>query len=296
MGQRIELAVAIVVGTTLVSSMATDLRGQNSSPAHIAEFEVASIRKNTSGDARWQYDTQPGGRFRADRVSLVNLIAVAYGRPFPLPGFTIVGGPSWIRNDRFDVVAKAAGNPTYDQLVTMLRPLLADRFKLRVHSETRDRELFALVRANTTRLGPNMRPTVLDCQLKVDAPPPSTATGGVNTPECFDQNYPGRITSRSMTMPFFARLLMPWVGSGRDVRDETELTGSYELTLTWTPDQVPRQPIDVPPEIARAVAAIDPNGPSLFTAIQEQLGLKLELRKEPVNVIVVDGAEPPSID
>jgi uncharacterized protein (TIGR03435 family) len=91
-------------------------------------------------------------------------------------------------------------------------------------------------------------------------------------------------------------LLMLWVEGRREVRDETGLTGSFEVTLNWTPDRFPQQPLDAPPEIGRAVAAIDPNGPSLLTAVQEQLGLKLESIKGPVDVVVIDHVEQPTPD
>jgi uncharacterized protein (TIGR03435 family) len=260
-------------------------------------FEVASIEKNNSGDTRWNYEMLPGGRFRATRVSLANLISIAYGTPFPLPGFLVVGGPDWIRADRFDVLGKVEGNPTQDQFPLMLQPLLAERFKLRVHHETREWDIFALVMAkNDGRLGPQLRRTDLDCAFKGDAPPaPVTPASSVASP-CIDKNYPGQLTSPSLTMPVLARYLMFSVEGRREVRDETGLTGSFEVRLNWTPDRVQQQPLDAPSEIGRAVAAIDPNGPSLLTAVQEQLGLKLEPTKRPVDAVVIDHVEQPTPD
>lgn len=95
-------------------------------------------------------------------------------------------------------------------------------------------------------------------------------------------------------MPVLARLLMVWVEGNREVRDETGLTGSFEVTLTWTPDRISRQPLDASPDIGRAIEAIDPHGPSLFTAVREQLGLKLEPAKRSIDVVVIDGADHPS--
>lgn len=120
-------------------------------------FEVASIKKNNSGDTRWVYQMDPGGRFRVTRASLANLISIAYGTSSPLPGFQVLGGPNWIRTDRFDVVAKGDGNPTKDDFPLMLRSLLAERFNLRVHHEARERDVFALVTARSDRrLGPGL--------------------------------------------------------------------------------------------------------------------------------------------
>lgn len=260
-----------------------------------AAFDVSSIKKTDSGDTRWNYQMQPGGRFRATRVSLVNLISIAYGSPFPLPSFLVSGGPSWATAERFDVLTKADGNPTQEQVPLMLRGLLADRFKLTVHRETRVREIFVLNMARSDkRLGPELRPTGLDCSLKGDTPPPlATAT---SQQLCGDRNYPGKLTSPSLTMPVLARLLMLWVEGRREVRDQTGLQGSFQVTLTWTPDRISRQPLDAPAEIGGAIAAIDPHGPSLLTALQEQLGLKLDARKEQVEVVMIDHAEEPTPD
>jgi uncharacterized protein (TIGR03435 family) len=288
------LAIAgIGVGGAVITLRAQAPTTDNKPPA----FEVASIKKNTSGDTRWNYEMQPGGRFRATRVSLANLISIAYGTPFPLPGFLVVGGPNWITTDRFDVLGKAEGNPTHDTFPLMLRPLLAERFQLRVHHETRERDIVALVMAKSDRrLGPHLRRTDLDCTFKGDTPPAPVTPASPAASPCIDRNYPGQLTSSSITMPVLARLLMLWVEGRREVRDETGLTGSFEVTLNWTPDRVPQQPLDAPPEIGRAVAAIDPNGPSLLTAVQEQLGLKLESIKGPVDVVVIDHVEQPTPD
>ncbi len=258
-------------------------------------FEVASIKPNNSGDTRWNYEMQPGGRFRATGVSLANLISIAYGAPFPLSGSLVLGGPDWMKADRFDVLGKAEGNPTQDQFPLMLRPLLADRFKLRVHRETRERDIFALVMANgDRRLGPRLRRTDLDCTFQGATPPaPVTPATTVASP-CIDRNDPGQLTSPSITMPMLARLLRLWVEGFREVRDETGLTGSFEVALNWTPDLIGRQPADAPLEIGRAPVVIDPNGPSLFTAVQEQLGLKLASQRGQVEVVVVDHAEQPT--
>jgi len=279
-----KLAATLCISTVCVVYAVVGARSQ-SPDAHPTSFEVATIKENKSGDPKWVYRIQPGGRFSATRVSLVNLISIAYSNPFPLPGFLIVNGPDWIRTARFDVVAKADGSPAQELFPAMVRTLIEERFQLQAHRETRERSVLALVMARSDRrLGPSLRRTTLDCS--VSAPPD----------ECSDRNYPGRLTSPSVTMPVLARLLMVWDQDRRETHDETGLTGSYEATLVWTPDRLAPLPIDAPAEFVRAVANIDSNGPSLNTALQEQLGLKLETRKEPIEVVVVDRAQRPSID
>jgi uncharacterized protein (TIGR03435 family) len=262
-----------------------------------AAFEVATIKENRSGDPRWTYQMQPGGRFTAKSVSLANLISIAYGNPYPLPASLIVNGPDWMRTTRFDVVAKADGNPAQELLPAMVRALIEERFQLRAHREARERNVLALVLARRDKsLGPSLRPTTLDCSIKRDKPPSAPGAAPDSSPQCSDRNFPGSLISQSLTMPVLARLLMVWDESRREVRDETGLQGSFEVALLWTPDRVAPLQNDAPADVARAVAGIDPNGASLNTALQEQLGLKLEPRKEPIQVLVVDRAEKPSID
>jgi bla regulator protein blaR1 len=109
-------------------------------------------------------------------------------------------------------------------------------------------------------------------------------------------NAPGTLRARGIPLEALTRMMSNWLDDHRLVRDETGLTGRFDVDLKWTPDRQPLLPLDVPPEVGRAVAAIDPNGPSLFTAVQEQLGLKLESRKEQNDVIVIDHVEKPTPD
>jgi bla regulator protein blaR1 len=97
-------------------------------------------------------------------------------------------------------------------------------------------------------------------------------------------------------MATLARMLVSWVDDHREVRDQTGLTGTFEVALEWTPDRVSPVPLDAPVEVGRAVAVIDPNGPSLFTAVQEQLGLKLQPKKDQADVLVIDHVEQPTPD
>jgi uncharacterized protein (TIGR03435 family) len=258
-------------------------QGQTPQSANLA-FEVASIKPNKSGSSRVNFNPAPGGRFTATNVSAMDMIVIAYGASVPLPRSQILGGPGWLGSDRFDIVAKAEGNPTQEQFSLMLRPLLAERFKLNVHGETRERPVFDLLLARSDgRLGPRLRQSDVDCSV----PRGETCTLG---------NYPGKLTATAIPMVTLARMLMSWVDDHREVRDRTGLTGAFEVNLEWTPDRVPAVRLDAPVEVGRALDAIDPNGPSLFTAVQEQLGLKLAPKKDQSEVLVIDHVEHPTED
>src|SRR5580765_9003895 len=117
------IAIVILAGVVL-SAQSTDLA-----------FEVASVKPNKSGSNRVNFTPQPGGRFTATNVSVMDLVAVAYGASAPFPRSSILGAPSWASRDRFDIVAKAAGNPSQDEFALMLRTLIAERFRFVVHVE-----------------------------------------------------------------------------------------------------------------------------------------------------------------
>jgi uncharacterized protein (TIGR03435 family) len=238
-----------------------------------ASFDAASVKRNTSGDELFKISVEPGGRFSATNVSLRRLIASAYGTPQPRPESQVLGGPKWLDIDRFDLVAKAAGNPTTQQEVQqLLRALLAERFRLKVHTEDRDAPIYALVVARSDgRLGAQFRPAG-EC-------PPARERVERDT-FCGIRTAAGQITGRSAVLSNLATTLTRVVE--RPVQDRTSLTGSFDFTLQWTPDA--------------NVSTVSPVGPSIFTALQEQLGLKLESTKGPVNVVVIDHVEAPTPD
>jgi len=273
-------------------------------PAAGPQFEVASIKPNKSGDGRVMIGIQPGGRFTATNVPVRLLIRNAY----QLQDFQIVGGPDWLSSDRYDVVAKAEddgqgdpfrpgkpGEPGRGQL--MLRALLADRFKLTVHDEDSEMPIFALVLARGDgKLGPQLQTSTVDCQAMMAGgrgrgamPPPGPAQPGDRVP-CGIRMAPGNMVVGGSTLTQFANSIGTFVG--RIVVDKTGLTGNYDFNLTWTPDQVANRPPGAPDPLINGVP-IDPNGPSIFTAVQEQLGLKLDSQKGPVKVLVIDRVDHP---
>jgi len=274
------------------------------------QFEVASIKPNKSGDGRVMMGIQPGGRLTATNVTLRLLIRNAY----QLQDFQITGGPSWLAEDHFDIVAKApegeatgdpfraaqTGQPSRGQL--MIRSLLAERFKLVVHNETKEMPIYALIVARSDgKLGPQLKPSEVDCAALMAAGrgrgplpppgPPGPSGPGGPPPPCGIRIGMGNMGVGGSPMSQVANSLS--IFAGRIVVDKTGLAGNYDFTLTWTPDQLPQRPPGAPEPLVNGVP-IDPNGPSLFTAVQEQLGLKLDSQRGPVTVLVIDRAERPT--
>jgi uncharacterized protein (TIGR03435 family) len=302
------LAAPFVIGGVNAPRVAAQAP-QAAAPA--PAFEVASVKPNKSGDGRVMLGNQPG-RFTATNVTLRMLIRTAY----QLQDFQISGGPNWLASDRFDIVAKIeagdqdampAGPPVPGQgptrLQLMIRSLLADRFKLTVHTETKEEPIYALVLARSDgRLGPELKKSDTDCAALMAAmrgrgpgrgmPPPGPPPPGERIP-CGIRIGFGNMSVGGMTLAQFANSLGMFVG--RVVLDRTALGGSYDINLTWTPDQMPQRPPGTPADQPVRVNGVDvdPNGPSIFTAVQEQLGLKLDSQRGPVDVLVVDHAEHP---
>jgi uncharacterized protein (TIGR03435 family) len=244
---------------------------------NLPDFDVASVKQN-KGDThmmRWQY-TADG--ISLMNLSLTNIIATAYN----VKQYLISGGPSWLASTGFDVDAKVAGpdvetfkklSPAQRRL--MLQKLLADRFHLAAHFETKTLPVYDLVIAPG---GPKFKPAAPD-------PPPS--------PEANPSDPPAKPRGTLRIGPGLTELhdmpisaLVSQIGSavGRDVIDKTGLTGKYDLDLKWTPDDRPASS-----ETEKADAP-----PNIFTAVQEQLGLKLEASKGPVQTLVIDHVEMPS--
>jgi uncharacterized protein (TIGR03435 family) len=250
-------------------------------------FEAASIKVNRSGDAGGGFGGRPG-RIVVTNYTLRDIIRNAYG----LQRYQIVGGPEWLAQDRFDINAKAPEGAPQSQLLAMMQGLLADRFKLRVHRETRDLPVFALILARADRrLGPKMQSATFDCAAAAAArargETPAVPAPAGDRPVCGARANPGRMLVGGYSIPDFARNLAGF--AGRPILDRTGLTAAYDFELTWTPDEPPPAGVQLPPWY-------DPNGPSLQTAVQEQLGLKLDTTTGPVDVLVIDGAERPTED
>jgi uncharacterized protein (TIGR03435 family) len=199
----------------------------------------------------------------------------------------IIGAPDWTRNERFDVNAKlereapiVRGVPGERQFA--LQSLLGERFKLVVHRERREVPMYALVMARADRKpGPGLKPLSYDCSPEAAAARRAAAEAGTPLAVCGTRVNTGRIQFGG-PLSAFAQAFSP---DGRSLVDRTGLTGSWEFTLTFTPEPEPVRPerSEPPP--------FDPDGPSLLTALQDQLGLKLESIRGPVEVLVVDRVE-----
>jgi uncharacterized protein (TIGR03435 family) len=259
------------------------------------QFEVASVKPNKSGDNRVMIGVQPGGRVNASNVALRMLLRQA----FNIQDFQIVGGPDWIGTDRFDVIAKAPesdGEITQDRLRLMLRALLVERFKLAYHDETREVPIYALVKARPDgKLGPGLAPAAVDCAAargrRGGGPPPAPPQPGQKM-ECGFMIGFGRMNVGGMPISQLAQALSQQLG--RVVLDKTELTGAYDFELTYAPENLGGGPGG--PLLNGAPPPVDPNAPTLPTALQEQLGLKLDSQRGPVDVIVIDHVEQPTAD
>src|SRR5688572_7171345 len=246
-------------------------------PAASPRFEVASVKITTSNDGIIVGQAQKG-RYLARGFTLAELIRNAYR----VQEFQVVGGPDWIQTERFDIEATYPDAPGV-RVDVMLRALLAERFTLAVHNERRDRPVFALTLARTDRkLGSELQKATTDC---------ATAKG---PDACGGTVAPGFIRLRGRTMAQFAESLSQLTNTGsslnRLIVDRTGLEGMYHVTLRFTPENIPpASPVSLP-----GIPTIDPNGPSIFTALQEQLGLRLDASKGMVDVLVVDSASRPT--
>ena len=246
-----------IAGAVLVWLAGYTVSAQTPSPA----FEVASVKANGSGQAIMRLTAPPGtGRFEATNASVRLLILNAFG----LRDFQLAGAPAWTESERFDVAGRTSASATRDEISAMVRTLLADRFRLRTHQETREMPVYGLVAASPDkRLGPALK---------------------VSTAETRTRLSPTSISAVSMTMARLALTLSAVVG--RVVTDDTGLQGAYDLELKFAREGP--LPPGAPPD--------DPDAPSIFTALREQLGLRLEGRRGPVEVLVVDGIERPTPD
>jgi len=243
-------------------------------------FAVASVKPSTA-------DTQssrpgaflPGGHFVAQNASLLILIHRAYPEYARRPDGIV--GPMWLQETRFDVDAKADRDAPYSEMLVMLRRLLAERFGLRVHTETQQRDGFALVRAQADgRLGPGLRPTQATCTSLTPVAPTADVA---DLPMCaLHRGFANGLSTasfRGARMTSLALLVESVMARG--VVDHTNLTGSFDIDLSWVAD-----------EVLLAAPGIDTR-PGMATALQEQLGLKLERTRTPLEVLVVDAVQRP---
>jgi len=225
-------------------------------------FEVVSIKPTPDPPIRTGMFPIPG-TLTVGNYTLKRLILDSYR----IKSYQLYGGPPWIDSEHYDIVGKAASKANMSEMSKMLIPLLADRFQLKIHRETKELPTYALVLAKG---GPKMKPaTETDRSFGIFPSGPIT-----------------EIRAFRLGMQFFSNILSGQLD--RPVLNETALTGEFQFTLRYlTDDARPSQP-------GETESPSDPNSASIYAAMQEQLGLKLEPRKGPVDVIVVDHAERPT--
>ena len=278
------ISAVTVILTLLAASLP---RAQAPAPA---AFDVSSVKPNKDGGPS-SVRVTPGGMLSVTNNNLRNIIRNAWN----ITNDQIVGGPDWIDSDRFDITAKASAPFKQDEARAMLQALLADRFGLATHMETRELPVYLLVLARKDgALGPQMKKSDVDCAALF-----ASVTAGGKMPERLPNgNLPcgisvrlnqgqGVVTGNGVAMEQLARNLVG--GVGRIVVDKTGLAGYYDINVTFAADGPPSAG-------APAAPAPDPGGASLFTAMQEQLGLKLEPGRAPISVLVIDRATRPAAD
>jgi len=275
------------------------------------EFDVASVKQDTVQPSQTTVHSNipmgsmdmfapTGGLFSATNWPLLQYLIFAYKFTSAQDRSINSQLPKWALENRYDIQARASGNPSKDQYRLMMQALLADRFKLTFHYETKQLPVFALVLDKPGKLGPQLRQHPDDVPCSVAPPPseaaaPPTIAGGypescgamIGAPSATD---PGRVRIGARNVPFsmivdnlFQRQIM---GVERPILDKTGLSGRFDFTIEFTPQ--------LPPQPAGSTFQPDPNGPTFDEALKEQLGLKLEPQTGPTDVVVVDHVEQPS--
>ena len=317
--KRTFIAVAICLSSAVFLAHAQNTDTTVAKPS----FEVASIKPNKAGGRGMRLGIAPGGRFTAENVTLKLLMEQAYD----VRDFQISGAPGWFDSEHYDVEAKsddtdssAGQNPMKmteeqrqqqeERLKQMVQSLLADRCKLEFHRESKELPIYALTIAkNGPKLHPVKKEDIVEPGPPPTGPPPTgpPPTGppptGPRPGNAKVVPYKGRmmrmgrgqLSGQQVPLQFLADSLSRQLG--RTVLDKTGLKGLYDFNLQWTPDESQGRMFKGPPEgqgPGDGPPPPDASGPSIFTAIQEQLGLKLESQKGPVTIFLIDHVERPS--
>ena len=314
------LVVCAVLALGLGSASA---RAQTTTPAAPVSFEVASVKPSDPNSSSVfgsipSMRPQGSGGIAVSNMPLRLLIRMAYGG---LQDFQIVGGPLWQMTNKFDIAAKVPEGSTIGSpdLPSMMKTLLADRFKLKTHTETRELPIYALTLARGDgKLGPDIKPSSSDCSgAEMQKRAEELAKGGGaamlsmmakgETIPCMimpaiNPSNPNPtsgfgLRGNGQAMTALTRLLTQV--TGRMVHDKTGLTGLYDFELRFDPQvlmaMLPQLGINIP-SAAAATNLPASDSPALLTALQEQLGLKLDAQRGPVEVLVIDSAEMPLPD
>jgi uncharacterized protein (TIGR03435 family) len=301
---------AAIIIPILVSALASpSIRAQSQpTPNERPSFAVATVKENKSdrpggmnipllGDIY----TPTGGVFSGTNVRLISYVYFAYNFTGNQMQLLVPRLPGWVVTTHFDIEARAEGNPTKAQMRLMMQSLLADRFKLAAHYETQQLPVYAAVLSKPEKTGPQLHAHSEDVPCST-VPPPPPAPGSAPTPPtiagglptvcggivALPESVPGhmRVGGRNIPIGMIISTLAQMGGFDRSVIDQTGLTGNFDFNIEWTPQY--RGPEPDP--------QLDDSGPQLMQALSEQLGLKLESKKGPVEVFILDHIERPSPD
>lgn len=290
------LFVSILVNVSRVAAQSSQ-----TTDAPLPSFEVAVVKPNHSGDSGTHVNISDPSRFVATNVTAKFLITFAYG----MRDFQVSGGPAWIASDRFDIVAKVEDSRAQeiqkllpvqrlDEMRLLIRSLVADRFKLSVSHQTKELPIYALVVAKGGSKLKEVPPP--DPSSNAASPPRPSAPGAAPAPPrpggfgMSIDNSSAVLTARAIPISNLVMILSQPLN--RQLVDRTGLKGTYDITLKWTADAGSGGgELQVAPDSA---SSTDAAGTSIFTALQEQLGLRLESTKGPVDTIVIDHIEQPS--
>jgi bla regulator protein blaR1 len=270
----------------ILSGLPRPATGQEAEPKP-ATFEVASVKANKSGPAGTKIEFQPK-RVNLMNVPLRAIIQLAYGIQQP----TRVVVPNWVNEERFDIMATSGEVLSLEQRRSMMQALLAERFQLMAHNETREQQAFALVLArNDGRLGPSLRHSTAVCSNRQPGRGPEPAGDAADAPQTVVCGVRPAGLGKIVLVGVPINLLASALSSpmGRTVFDKTGLTGLYDVELTFTPE-LPQSPDGPPAEVPFRGEYTS----MLLGAIQDQLGLKLNSEKEKIDLLVVDRIERPS--
>jgi len=300
----------VVAAVSVIVGLLTAPQGQAQPAQARPSFEVASVKVNAHCEpGQGHFGISPGGLY-LPCISLRALIRNAYGDPFnggnlPARRLEALGGPSWLDSDRYDISAKAEAAASREQIMgPMLQSLIEERFNLKVHKEPRDAAVYALTVAKSgTKLQPSKEGSCTPIDLSNLPGPPGPGGGPGEPMPKYCGFFGGRGIGKAagmvfdwygMTIAEFAGMLPSFVD--RPIVDKTGLTARFDIHLEFVPELVVSvaTTLNGVPVPAAGANSGDASGPSIFVALEEQLGLKLSPARSPVDVIVVDRAERPS--
>jgi uncharacterized protein (TIGR03435 family) len=285
-----------------IAFLTAALTAQSTTSPGTPAFDVASVKLNKSDDRpSANFPLGPGdiyvpngGFLSAKNYPLITYIAFAYKIQASQMELLRPQFPAWVTTDRYDIQARAEGNPTKDEMRLMMRSLLAERFKLAIHSEPRQVSAFAVVLTKPEKTGPRLQKHAIDLPCSTTVEPQSETLAGGFPVICgglarMPPTNPGAIRWGARDIPFtiLANALTGLGRLGRPVLDETGLQGTFDFVLERTPEyDGPVQP--------GVVVHSDASGPTFQEALKQQLGLKLVSQKAPVDMLVLDHVEHPS--